>query len=152
MELSEKHSAVIENFRYLVAGITALAVLLLVFQVVFNTPSSTVILEDTVKLDTVQDNSIGRLAIQHNSLLPALYSPPEFQTCIYTRQNSSPIILETDSGETRLIGREAVFQNITVSIPEKHLDKDGIDREMNISLSERCPLRSGPQIVLRHYN
>lgn len=143
-----KHSDIVQENKGKATAIALFVAILLTFTLPSNIDGHTV-LDNTTSLEFIEDNRLGSLYIERDSPLPTHYTAPQFKACIYTAQNSSPVILPVQSQETFFFTRQNIkTTDLEVSIPKEDLSTEGISQELEIHKQERCPLRSKPQIVI----
>jgi len=109
---------------------------------------SNVYLQETVALENIQDNRLGGITVHRDSPVPAYYRPPGMEACIYTSGQEAPLITDVRSRD-RLLTSSIEEVSLNLTIPKEKLDKDSLQQSYNLTMSERCPLRSSPKIVLK---
>ena len=131
----------------------SLGLLLLLALMTSGGTESYLLLDNTTRLEYVEDNSPGSLYVESSSPLPTYYRAPEYEACIYTSENSSPLIVPVETQSSFFFaGQRIKDSDLMVSIPEENLSAEGINQELEVEGRERCPIRSNPKIVVREKN
>lgn len=105
-------------------------------------------LKDQTELEYLEDNVLGTAIIRTGSSIPALVKEPKLEACIYSRKNNSPVILPVDTTDVLISTDRLETIEIKLSIPRDKIDREYPKGEINLTMQDRCPLRSSQQIVL----
>lgn len=105
-------------------------------------------LQSQVELEHIEKNKLGNAIIRTESSLPVPIKEPELKACIYTGKNQTPTILPVETTEIPFSTSNLETLNLTVTVPENKLDQNYPQGEVNLTMNDRCPLRSQPKIVL----
>lgn len=128
--------------------------LIIFFALIFSSGTeSYLLLDNTTRLEYVEDNRLGTFYVERSSPLPAYHKMPKFEACIYTSENSSPLIVPVETQDAFFFtGQRIKSTDLMVSIPEENLSTEGINQELEVTGRDRCPIRSDPRIVVAEKN
>lgn len=142
--LSFEHS----DYRKAIAGLTALAALLLVFDVLGAQPDHEIDLQDSVDLEN-GENVVGTYTISNSFLLPRDADPKSYSSCIYSQGEQweasfSSVEWQEDSPKMIYSG-DSVVGNLTARVPqmeprhEEEKEVANISGSFEVEKRDECP-------------
>lgn len=111
-------------------------------------PDSTVRLKENVELNYIENNQLGNIIIQRNSIHPQIIKFPAYKACIYTNEEEPPVILSTNSKKKVFTNSKIEETTLNLTIPEDKIGEKYPQGPVNITKRERCPLRDQNKIVI----
>jgi hypothetical protein len=140
-----------KNERRLAAGGLLFALLFIsaLFVTALQTSEIQYNLDSSVELKHIEDNPLGNAIIYTNSDLPVLIDEPELEACVYSSKNRSPTILPVETTNLLFSNSNLEAIDLNLTIPQDKLDRNYPESEVNLTMADRCPLRSNSEIVIR---
>lgn len=151
--LKEDYS-VEDLFFYLKRGLPVVLVLLVLSFIVLalgdNRIKTSYLLDNSTRLDHVQDNQMGTLIVHNQEPYPVFYRPESLEACIYTSSEEAPMIVDIELDERLHLSSNGIETvDLSIDIPEDELSRSNIGGLKAVERRPRCPVRSEPKIVVR---
>lgn len=134
----------------LIASVALISVLIMASFLSQSQAQRSIVLEDNASIDQIKSNKAGSLILTNNNILPAFHDNPRLDICIYTDENSEPIITQSNLDERTYLGPGEVKDiDIAFDIPEEELERDRLQGEFKTDFRDHCPIRSERAIIVR---
>lgn len=108
-------------------------------------------LKNEVILENISENEVGKVIIRKRTAL-SFVKNRNLQACVYTGNESSPVILPVEYQPKSYEISKIVTQEVIVSIPEEKTGRNYSLKPVNVSMKKDCPLRSTKKIVITQEN
>ena len=149
--LKEK-SASLDNLDVKQMAAISLTMLLLVLGAMLfddRDVSTSYFMDNNTTLDYIEDNQIGLKIVHNRNNHPVIHDSERVKVCLYTSNEEPPVITEVGGEEkTFLWSNEIRSISINLSFSEDTISRNGLNQNMRVEKSNRCPIRSEPRIIL----